>query len=202
METQANLIKELRERTGAPILQCKEALKACGQDIEKAITYLRERGIARAAKKIGRETKEGVVASYIHPGGKIGVLVEVNCETDFVARNEEFNQFVKDITMHIAAANPLYLKREEVPEELIKKEEEIYTAQAKSLNKPEKVIQQIVKGQMDKFFSEVCLMEQPFIKDEKITIKELLTSMIAKFGENIVIRRFSRFQLGEPLKTT
>jgi elongation factor Ts len=191
------LIKELRERTGVGIMDCKKALIECNGDIEKAIEYLRKKGIATAQKRGARETKEGQIHAYIHPGGKIGVLVEVNCETDFTARTEDFKNFVKDIAMQIAAQNPIAVKREDIPPEVVEKEKEIYASQAREEGKPEKVIERIVEGKLKRFFSEACLLEQPFIKNPDITVKDLLNELIAKTGENIVIRRFVRYQLGE-----
>jgi len=191
------LIKELRERTGVGIMDCKKALIECNGDIEKAIEYLRKKGIATAQKRGARETKEGQIHAYIHPGGKIGVLVEVNCETDFTARTEDFKNFVKDIAMQIAAQNPIAVKREDIPPEVVEKEKEIYASQAREEGKPEKVIERIVEGKLKRFFSEACLLEQPFIKNPDITVQDLLNELIAKTGENIVIRRFVRYQLGE-----
>ena len=191
------LVKELRQRTGAGIMDCKKALETTGGNLEKAIDQLREKGLARAAKKSGRTAKEGLVGSYIHAGGKIGVLVEVNCETDFVARTPEFQNLVKDTAMQIAAANPLYLERDAVPPEVVEKEKQILRTQAIESGKPEKVIDRIVEGRIEKFFSEVCLLDQPFIKDPDMTVNELINSAISKIGENISIRRFARYQLGE-----
>ena len=190
-------IKELREKTGVGIMDCKTALNECGGDIEKAIEYLRKKGIATAKKRGGRTTFQGQVMSYIHAGGKIGVLVEVNCETDFTGKNEDFTSFVKDTAIQIAATNPIAIDRERVPQNILEKEREIYATQAKDSGKPEKVIEKIVEGKLKKFFSEVCLLEQPFVKNPDITVQDLLNEMIAKTGENIVIRRFVRFQLGE-----
>jgi len=192
----ADMVKELREKTGAGMMDCKKALAESGGDFEKAIDCLRQKGLASAAKKASRTTSEGLIGSYIHLD-KIGVLVEVNCETDFVAKTDEFRELVKDITLHIAASNPSYLSREDVPQNLIEREKEIYRAQV--TNKPPQVVEKIVEGKLDKFFSETCLLEQVFIKDpeQKLKIKDLVTEKIAKVGENIVIRRFIRFQLGE-----
>jgi len=190
-------IKRLREKTNAGIVDCKSALKESGGDIDKAIEVLRKQGAMLASKKSGRQTKEGRIESYIHLGGKIGVLVEGNCETDFVARNDDFKTFVKDVAMQIAASNPLCLKREDVPQEVMKKEIDIFRAQMKE--KPESAIEKIVEGKLAKFYEEACLMEQPFIKDTSLRVKDLLTSMIAKIGENIVIRRFVRYQVGEEI---
>ena len=191
------LVKQLREKTNAGMMDCKRALEEAGSDFDKAETILRTKGIASASKKASRATKEGIVASYIHLQGKVGVLVEVNCETDFVAKNENFRGFVKDITLHIAAAHPLYVSREEVPGKLVEAEREIYKAQVKG--KPANVVEKIVDGKLDKFYSTVCLLEQGFIKNPDITIKDLLSSKIAELGENIVIRRFTRYLVGEPL---
>jgi len=196
----AQEVKELRNRTGAGIMDCKSALKEANGDIDKAIEILRTKGLAKAAKKAGRIVSEGLVGSYIHAGGKIGVLVEVNCETDFVAKTDDFKQFVKDIAMHIAASSPQYVKREDVPEEVKEKEKKIYETQAKEAGKPEKIIDKIVSGKLDKFLSEICLLEQPFIKDPDKTINDLLQETIAKLGENISIRRFVRYQLCEGLE--
>ncbi|MEO5720732.1 MAG: translation elongation factor Ts [Chthoniobacterales bacterium] len=191
------LVKQLREKTNAGMMDCKRALTESGGDLEKAEAALRTKGIASAGKKASRATKEGIVASYIHLQGKVGVLVEVNCETDFVAKNEGFRAFVKDITMHIAAAQPTCVTREEVPAQTIESEKAIYLGQVKG--KPENVIGKIVEGKLDKFFSTVCLMEQGFIKNPDQTIKELVASKISELGENIVIRRFTRYSVGEPL---
>ncbi len=196
----AQQVKELRNRTGAGIMDCKSALTEAGGDIEKAIEILRTKGLAKAAKKAGRIVSEGLVGSYIHAGGKIGVLVEVNCETDFVAKTDDFKQFVKDIAMHIAASSPQFVKREEVPEDVKEREKKIYETQAKEAGKPEKIIDKIVSGKLDKFLSEICLLEQPFIKDPDKTINDLLQETIAKLGENISIRRFVRYQLCEGLE--
>ncbi|MCP9452418.1 MAG: translation elongation factor Ts [Nitrospira sp.] len=197
MASASQLIKELREKTGAGILDCQKALIETGNDIEKAIDYLRQKGLAAAANKAGRETNQGLVHAYIHMGGKIGVLIEVNCETDFVARNDEFKTFVNDLALQIAAAKPLYVKREDVPKEVIDKERSIYEAQAKEMGKPPAAWPKIVEGKLEKFYQESCLLEQAFIKDPAVTIKELLAQKIAKIGENINIRRFVRYQLGE-----
>jgi len=197
MEIDPQLVKQLREKTNAGFIDCKRALAESGGDLKKAETILRTKGIASAGKKASRVTKEGIVASYIHLQGKVGVLVEVNCETDFVARNENFRAFVKDITLHIAAAHPLYVSRADVPGNLIEAEREIYKAQVKG--KPENVSEKIVDGKLDKFYSTVCLLEQAFIKNPDQTIKELLNAKVAELGENIVIRRFTRYLVGEPV---
>lgn len=196
MGINVDLIKELREKTNAGIMDCRHALEETNGDIEKAKEWLRKKGLTIAAKKAGREAKEGVIASYIHPGSKIGVLVEVNCETDFVARTDVFKQFVKDITLQIASANPLYVSEHDIPPEIVEKEKEIYKEEAKG--KPEHVVNKIVEGKLKKWFSEVCLLNQPFVKEpDKMTVQDLLTSKIAELGENIVIRRFTRYCLGE-----
>ena len=191
------LVKQLREKTNAGMMDCKHALAEAGGDLDKAETILRKKGIATAGKKASRVTKEGIVAAYIHMQGKIGVLVEVNCETDFVAKNENFREFVKDITLHIAAAHPLYVSREEVPSKTIEAERAIYEAQVKG--KPANVVGKIVDGKLDKFYGSVCLLEQAFIKNPDVTIGDLVKSKIAELGENIVIRRFTRYLVGEPL---
>jgi len=190
-------IKELREKTGVGIMDCKTALNECDGDINKAIDYLRKKGIATAKKRSSRTTTQGQVMSYIHAGGKIGVLVEVNCETDFTGKNEDFAIFVKDLAIQIAATSPVAIDRESIPQEILEKEREIYATQAKESGKPEKVIQKIVEGKLKKFFAEACLLEQPFVKNPDITVQDLINEMIAKTGENIVMRRFVRFQLGE-----
>src|SRR5881227_688015 len=198
-EIDPQLVKQLREKTNAGFMDCKRALVESAGDLEKAETILRTKGIASAGKKASRATKEGVVASYIHLQGKVGVLVEVNCETDFVARNENFREFVKDITLHIAAAEPQYVSRADVPGNRIEAEREIYKAQAKG--KPENVVEKMVEGKLDKFFSTVCLLEQGFIKNPDQAVKELIATKIAALGENIVIRRFTRYLVGEPLSS-
>jgi len=196
----ASAVKELRERTGSGMMDCKKALTESNGDMEKAIEILREKGLAAAAKKAGRVASEGIVDAYIHGGGRIGVLIEVNSETDFVAANEEFRQFVKDMAMQVAASNPLYVRREDVDPKVIEKEREIYRAQALNEGKPEKIIDRMVEGRVEKFYKEICLLEQPFIKDTDKTVQEILTSLIAKIGENITIRRFVRFERGEGLE--
>jgi elongation factor Ts len=192
------LVKQLREKTNAGMMDCKKALVEAGGDLEKAEDILRKKGIASASKKASRSVKEGVVASYIHLQGKVGVLVEVNCETDFVAKNDIFREFVKDLTLHIAAAHPIYVVRDEVPEAVIEREREIYREQVKG--KPANVVDKIVDGKLDKFYGSVCLVDQAFIKDPDKTIKDLVASKIAELGENIVIRRFARFAVGEELE--
>lgn len=195
----AEMVKQLRERTGAGMMDCKKALTETNGDIEKAIEYLREKGLAAAAKKAGRIAAEGLVESYIHGNGRIGVLVEVNIETDFAAANEEFKQLVKDIAMQIAAAKPEYVRREEVPTDILEKEMNILRAQARNEGKPEKIIDKMVEGRIEKYYKEICLLEQPWIKDPDKTIKQLVTEKIATIGENINVRRFVRFERGEGL---
>jgi elongation factor Ts len=190
-------IKNLREKTGAGIMNCKEALKEAKGDFDEAIKILRKKGIAAAAKKADREAKEGLIGSYIHSNSKIGVLVEVNCETDFVARTDDFQELVKNLSMHIAASNPRFVDRDEVTDDVLAKEREIYFEQAKATGKPDHIADKIVDGKMNKFYSEVCLMEQPYVKDTDITVKDYITRVIAKVGENISVRRFIRFSLGE-----
>jgi elongation factor Ts len=199
MEIDPQLVKKLREKTNAGMMDCKRALTDAGGNFDRAEQILREKGIASASKKASRATKEGIVAAYIHQQGKVGVLVEVNCETDFVAKNQNFRDFVKDITLHIAAAHPLYVSREQVPGNLIEAEREIYKAQVKG--KPANVVDKIVDGKLDKFYSTVCLLEQGFIKNPEQTIGDLLKAKIAELGENIVIRRFTRYLMGEPLES-
>jgi len=199
-EVSAGMVKELRERTGAGMMDCKKALNEVNGDMEKAIDYLREKGLAAAAKKSGRITAEGLVDSYIHGVGRIGVLVEVNCETDFVAKTDQFKTLVRDIAMQIAASKPEYIRREEVPADIIAREKDVLAAQAANEGKPEKIIQKMVEGRIEKYYKEVCLLEQPFIKDPDISINQLLTGSISKIGENISVRRFVRFELGEGLQ--
>lgn len=197
MAISAEVVKVLREKSGVGIMDCKEALEETGGDIETAIDYLRKKGLSKAIKKAERTASEGLISSYIHPGGKIGVLVEINCETDFVARTEQFQLLVKDIAMQVAASAPLYIKREDIPSDALNKEREIYIQQAKESGKPDNVVHKIADGKMEKYYSEVCIIEQPFIKDQNITIKELITGKIMELGENIKINRFARFQLGK-----
>ena len=197
MAITAQQVKELREKTGAGMMECKKALSEANGDVSKAVTILRERGLAAAEKKAGRQTREGLVASYIHAGGKLGVLVEVNCETDFVARTDGFQELVRDIAMQIAAVNPLCVRREDVPEAELSREREIYRKQAEGTGKPEQVIAKIVEGKLNKYYSEVTLYEQPFIKDPQVTVQELIKATIAKVKENISVRRFARFKVGE-----
>jgi elongation factor Ts len=197
----AKLVKELRERSGAPMGDCLKALQETGGQMEEAFVVLRKRGMASAQKKASRSTNEGAVGQYIHAGGKIGVLVEVNCESDFVARTEDFQELLKDIAMHIAATDPRYIRREDVTEEDLAREKDIYRAQTAALGKPAKIVDQIVEGKMAKFYEEVCLLEQPFIKEQSQTIKDLIASKVAKLGENITVRRFARFKVGDPTWT-
>ena len=196
MEVSAAMVKELRERTGAGMMDCKGALKESGGDIEKALEYLRIKGLAKAAKKSSRDTREGTVTSYIHPGNRIGVLLEVSCETDFVARTDEFQSFTRDIAMQVAATNPLALDRDEIPAERIDKEREIFRTQALEQGKPEKVVDKIVDGRVEKFYSEHTLLDQAFIKDDSKTVRDLLNEIVSKLGENIKVARFSRFEIG------
>ncbi|GBC59296.1 elongation factor Ts [Desulfonema ishimotonii] len=193
----AAMVKELREKTGAGIMDCKEALAECGTDIEKATDFLRKKGLATAQKRAGRSMSEGVVESYIHMGGKLGVMVEVNCETDFVAKTDDFRAFARDIAMHIAAACPAGISPEDVPAEVIEKEKEIYRGQALEMGKPEQVVDKIVQGKLDKFIKDSCLMNQGYVKNPEMSVTDYLNEMIAKTGENITIRRFARFQLGD-----
>ncbi|WP_337098885.1 translation elongation factor Ts [Paenibacillus sp. YIM B09110] len=200
MAVSASAVKELRERTGAGMLDCKKALDETNNDIDKAIALLREKGLSAAANKAGRIATEGVVESYIHAGGRIGVIVEVNCETDFVAKTDQFREFARDIAMQIAAANPKFVRREEVPGDELEKEREILKAQALNEGKPEKIVEKMVEGRISKYYEEYCLLEQSFIKDPDKTISTLLNEKISKIGENISIRRFVRFELGEGLE--
>ena len=197
MSSLSALVKELRGKTGAGILDCQKALQENGNDIEKAIDFLRQKGLAAAQKKAGRETKEGLISSYIHSGSKIGVLLETNCETDFVARNEEFQAFVKDVALQIAASQPQFIKREDIPADLIEREKNVYLGQVKESGKPEAAWDKIINGKLEKFFQEQCLLEQAFVKDPSVTIQDLLTQKISKLGENISISRFTRYQLGQ-----
>ncbi|MBI2411663.1 MAG: translation elongation factor Ts [Deltaproteobacteria bacterium] len=200
MEISAIAVKELREKTGAGIMDCKRALAETKGDFEKAVTYLREKGLAAAAKKASRVASEGTVISYIHGGGKVGVLLEVNCETDFVAKTDGFAALVKDIAMHIAAMSPQFVSRKEIADDVIEKERQIYAAQAKESGKPDHVIQKMVDGKVEKFYKDVCLLEQPFVKDPDVTIEKLVVDAIAKLGENITVRRFTRYKVGEGLE--
>lgn len=190
-------IRDLRERTGAGVVDCKNALAEANGDLEKAVDLLRKKGLAQAAKKVGRVAKEGVVDAYIHPGDRLGVIVEVNCETDFVARTQEFRRFVRDIALHIAASDPMVVSRNELSPEVIAREKEIYRSQVQDLKKPAEIVEKIVAGKMDKFYNDVCLLEQPFVKIPEKTVGDYLKEQIAKFGENVLIRRFARFRLGE-----
>ena len=200
MEITTAMVKQLREATAAGILDCRKALESADGDLDKAVDYLREKGLAKAAKRIDREAKDGLVTSYIHGGGRIGVLVEVNCETDFVARTDEFRAMVNDIAMQIAAMSPKYIKREDIPPAVLDRERGIYRTQALEEGKPEQVVDRIVEGRLEKFYQEACLLEQAFIRDEDQTIDDLLKAAITKTGENMVIRRFMRFELGESLE--
>jgi elongation factor Ts len=195
-EINATLVKELREKTGAGMMDCKQALSASGGDMTKAIEFLRKKGLATAQKRAGRATSEGTIATYIHMGGKLGVMVEVNCETDFVAKNEAFLECAKNIAMHIAASNPIGVRPEDVPPEIIAKEKEIYAAQARETGKPEKVIEKIVEGKLKKFYEDSCLLNQAYVRNPDITVADLLNELVAKIGENISVKRFVRFQVG------
>lgn len=196
-EISAAMVKQLRERTGAGIMDCKEALGECGADMDKAIDFLRKKGLATAQKRAGRAMSEGVIESYIHMGGKIGVMVEVNCETDFVGKTDDFREFARNIAMHIAATSPAGIVPEDVPQEVLDREKEIYRAQALETGKPESVVEKIIDGKIAKFLKEVCLMNQAYVKNPDVTIADYLNEVIGKTGENIVIKRFARFQLGE-----
>ncbi|HEX9444771.1 MAG TPA: translation elongation factor Ts [Candidatus Binatia bacterium] len=197
MEVNASTVKELREKTGAGVMDCKKALAECAGDLEKAVDYLRRKGLAAAAKKSSRTAAEGLVGAYIHAGGKIGVMVELNCETDFVARTPEFQALLKDVAMQVAAASPRHVRREDVPPEEVEREREIYRRQVLEQGKPEKIADKIVEGKMDRFYSEVCLLEQAFIKDPDRKVGDLLQEAVARIGENIQVRRFMRYQVGE-----
>ena len=196
MSITSSMVKELREKTGAGMMDCKEALTTSGGDFEKAIDFLRKKGMSAATKRSSKAAKDGVIASYIHMGGKIGVMVELNCETDFVAKTDDFRLLAKELTMHIAAANPRYLKSEDIPPDILEREKEIYKSQALAEKKPEKIWDKIIEGKLKKYYEDVCLVDQKFIKDTAITVATLVNNMIAKTGENIVIRRFMRYQLG------
>ena len=197
MEISAGAIKELRQRTGVGVMDCKKALVECAGNIDEAIDLLRKKGLAKAAKRVGRATTEGLISAYIHPGAKIGVLVDVNCETDFVSRTKDFQNLAKEIAMHVAAMNPLAISREDVPAEIIEKEKEILQAEVETSGKPEKVRDKIIEGRLEKFFTEHCLLEQAYIKNPEITVKDHIYNTVAKLGENIAVRRFTRYQLGE-----
>ena len=196
MEITSSHVKELREKTGVGMMDCKEALKATNGDMEKAIDYLRKKGIATAQKRGARAAKEGQICSYIHTGGKIGVLVEVNCETDFVAKTDDFKAFAKNIAMHIAAANPIAVNRDEVPAEVLQREKDIYVNQALESGKPQQIVEKIVSGKVEKYLAEICLMEQRYVKNDELTVQDLLNELVAKMGENISIKKFARFQIG------
>ncbi len=198
MEIKAETVKELRQRTGIGMMECKQALKESKGDIEKAILILRKKGYARAQDKMSRETVEGIIGSYIHLNGKIGVLLEVNCESDFVARNDEFKELVKNIALHIAASDPKYVSSEDIPPEVLDQEKEITREQFKDSKKPPEIVDKIVQGKLGKFYEEVCLLNQPYVKDDKVSIEQLVASHIAKFSENIRIKRFARYELGQP----
>lgn len=197
MEINAAMVKDLRTRSGAGIMECKQALKETSGDIEEAITFLRKKGLAKANKKAGRETGDGAIGSYVHPGNKIGVMVEINCETDFVANTPDFQELVKDIAMHIAASRPRFVKREDVTQDILDKEKEIFADQARESGKPEKIIDKIVTGKMDKFYEENCLLEQSFVKDTNISIQELIQQKIAILGENIMVGAFTRYEISK-----
>ncbi len=193
----AAMVKELRDRTNAGMMDCKKALQECDGDMEKAVDLLRQKGLAVAAKRAGRATSEGVVQTYIHAGNKLGVMVEVNCETDFVAKTDQFVEFARNVAMHIAATNPLCINREEAPQDVIEKEKEIYKKQALDSGKPEHIVDKIVDGRIEKFLKEICLLDQPYVKDPDLSIQDLLNDLVAKMGENITIKRFARFKVGE-----
>jgi elongation factor Ts len=197
MSISATLVKELREKTGAGFMDCKEALKECEGDAEKAVDYLRKKGLSAAAKRAGRQASEGVVGSYIHMGGKIGVIVEVNCETDFVARTDDFQELVNDLCMQVAAARPMYVRRDEVPADIVEKEREIFKAQALESGKPENVVDRIVDGKIDKFYQQICLEEQEFIRESGMKVLDHVKALAGKLGENVQINRFARFEIGE-----
>jgi elongation factor Ts len=198
-EITAQMVKELRDSTGAPFIDCKKALEEVSGDLEKALDILKIRGVAKASKKVGRDTPEGIVMSYIHAGGKIGVMIEINCETDFVARNGEFQAFAREVAMQIAASNPRYISKDQIPEAELEREKEVMKAQVLESGKPAEIAQKMVEGKIGKYYEEVCLLNQTYIRDAKLKIEDLLQALIAKIGENIKIRRFVRFQLGEPL---
>ncbi len=198
-EITAQMVKELRDSTGAPFIDCKKALEEVSGDLEKALDILKIRGVAKASKKVGRDTPEGIVMSYIHAGGKIGVIIEINCETDFVARNGEFQAFAREVAMQIAASNPRYISKDQIPEAELEREKEVMKAQVLESGKPAEIAQKMVEGKIKKYYEEVCLLNQTYIRDAKLKIEDLLQALIAKIGENIKIRRFVRFQLGEPL---
>ena len=196
MEITTSMIKDLREATAAGVLDCKKALEASGGDLEKAKVYLREKGLAAAAKKAGRAAEEGLIEAYIHTGGRVGALIELNCETDFVARTEAFEELAHDLALQVVAARPLYLAPEDIPPDVLEEEKNVYRVQARETGKPERIIEKIVEGKLQKYYQEVCLTKQPFIKDDDLTVQDVLTEIIAKLGENIEVRRFARFELG------
>jgi elongation factor Ts len=200
MEVNAKMVGELRSKTGAGMMDCKKALAESAGDFEKAVEYLRKKGLSAASKKADRIAAEGLVNAYIHPGGKIGVLLEVNCETDFVARNPDFQQFVKDVSMHVAATSPQYVRREEVPADVVEKEKSILAAQVLEQGKPANMVEKIVAGKIDKFYKDICLMEQPFVKDTEKSVEQILNELVAKIGEKIAVRRFTRYGLGEGIQ--
>jgi elongation factor Ts len=197
LEITTSMIKDLREATAAGVLDCKKALEASGGDVEKAKAYLLEKGVAAAAKKADREVKEGLIEAYVHAGGRVGALIELDCETDFVARTEEFRALAHDLAMQVVAAKPLYLAPEDIPPHVLEEKTNDYRAQARDADKPEHIIERVVEGKLQKYHQEVCLMKQPFIKDDELTVQDIITRMIAKVGENIVVRRFARFELGD-----
>lgn len=197
MEITTSMIKDLREATAAGVLDCKKALEASGGDLEKAKVYLREKGLAAAAKKATRAAEEGLIEAYIHTGGRVGALIELNCETDFVARTEAFEELAHDLALQVVAARPLYLAPEDIPPDVLEEEKNVYRVQARETGKPERIIERIVEGKLQKYYQEVCLMKQPFIKDDDLTVQDVLTEIIAKLGENIAVRRFVRFELGD-----
>ncbi|MBV5306000.1 MAG: translation elongation factor Ts [Desulfobulbaceae bacterium] len=196
MNITSQMVKDLRDKTGAGMMDCKKALSENDGDMEKAIDFLRQKGLAVAAKRAGRATSEGVIETYIHAGGKLGVMVELNCETDFVAKTDGFREFARDVAMHIAAANPVSLSRSDVPEEIVERERQIYIQQALDSGKPENIVEKMVAGKVDRFLSEICLLEQKFVKNPDVSVQDMLTELIGKMGENVSVRRFSRFQVG------
>lgn len=200
MEITSTMVKELRTKTGAGMMDCKEALAAVDGDFEKAIDFLRKKGLSAATKRSSKAAKEGTIASYIHMGGRIGVMVEVNCETDFVAKTDDFQTMARDIAMHVAASNPLYVRPDEIAEDILEREKEIYRSQLREEKKPEKIWDKIIEGKLKKYYEDVCLVDQKFVKNQDLTVGTLISNMIAKTGENIIIRRFARFQLGEEIK--
>ncbi len=200
MEITSTMVKELRTKTGAGMMDCKEALASVDGDFEKAIDFLRKKGLSAATKRSSKAAKEGTIASYIHMGGRIGVMVEVNCETDFVAKTDDFQSMARDIAMHVAASNPLYVRPDEIAADVLEREKEIYRSQLREEKKPEKIWDKIIEGKLKKYYEDVCLVEQKFVKNQDLTVGTLISNMIAKTGENIIIRRFARFQLGEEIK--